>query len=344
MSPQGKEIPDPIKEFIIREKRNAPDLKQAQLAAKVEGKFGQRIDKSTVGRYLRKNKDQIAEGENRAEPAGTVEGSQELELHRRDLFYFGQLLRDRLELLAPHQALNQWTATSEEAGMALWSGRLAIPDRDPAGLSEEEWSVEDGWKSGPFNARVHPQFPFFREHLAGSSLWKNFDRLDDQFRDYFQTCQAVFTKTAGEVEKKLPGLPEVDVRSVAMSVLASASGGALTQNPASDFSYPVQQETSGDDIWWSLRLGAWYVRARYPEDLNQLVNVHNILLVDASQWVEFLSMRTHRAACQETILEFQKALTPDVTLRHLLTSGSCDVCLRERTANAELAKLGDDLL
>ena len=115
------------------------------------------------------------------------------------------------------------------------------------------------------------------------------------------------------------------------------AGRALTQNSASDFSYPVQEETSGDDIWWSLRLGAWHIRTRYPEDLNQIVKVHNILLVDASQWVEFLSMRKYRAACQETILEFQKALTPDVSLRHLISNGSCDVCLRGRTANAEPA-------
>ena len=35
MGTKGKETPDPIKEFIIREKRNSPGLTQAQLAARV---------------------------------------------------------------------------------------------------------------------------------------------------------------------------------------------------------------------------------------------------------------------------------------------------------------------
>ena len=328
MGTQGKETPDPIKEFIIREKRNATDLKQPQLAAKVEGKFGQTIDKSTVGRILRQNGDQAPRDGGSDEPAVNSENGPDLKSHRRDLFYFGQRLRDRLELLAPHQALNQWKSTSVETGLALWSGRPAIPDKDPAGLSEEEWSVEDGWKSGLFNARFHPQFAFFREHLDGNSLWKDFDRLDDLVRDYFQACEAVFTKTVEEVEMNLPGLLEVNVHSVAMSVLASDSGREMTQNSSSDFSYPVQEERSGEDIWWSLRLGAWYIRAEHPDDLNNLIDVHKSLLVEADQWVEFLSMRTHRAACQDTILEFQKALTPDATLRHLVTSGSCDVCIR----------------
>lgn len=126
----------------------------------------------------------------------------------------------------------------------------------------------------------------------------------------------------------LPGLREVDVHSVAMSVLASASGGALTQSSASDCSHPVQEETSGDNIWWSLRLGAWSIKAEHPADLNHLIDVHKSLLVDASQWVEFLSVRTHQATCQDTILEFQKALTPEVTLRHLVTRASCNVCPR----------------
>ena len=327
MGTKSKETSDPIKKFIIMEKRNSPGLTQSQLAARVEGKFGQSIDKSTVGRILRPNSDQSNQDGGKDEQAGSPENAPDLESHRRELYYFGQRLRDRLELLAPHQALVQWKATSEEAGLALWSGRAATPDKDTAGLSEEEWNVEDGWKSGLFNARFQPQFAIFREHLAESDLWKDFDRLEGQVRGYFQACKFSYAKTVEKVETTLPGLLAVDVHSVAISVLASASGGVLTQSEASDFSYPVQEETSGDYTWRSLRLGAWYIKAERLDDLNELIDVHKRLLVDASQWVEFLSLRTYRSACQDTILEFQKALTPDVTLRHLVTSGSCHVCL-----------------
>lgn len=156
MVKQGKKTPDAIREFIIREKWNALGLTQADLAARVEAKFGAKIDKSTVGKYLRTNRDKITQASGNEDPSGAYEKDQELESHTRELYYFGQRLRDRLELLAPHQAMNQWKATSEDADLALWSGRPTIPDRDPVGLSEEEWSVEDGWKSGPFNARFHP--------------------------------------------------------------------------------------------------------------------------------------------------------------------------------------------
>ena len=118
MGTKGKETPDPIKKFIIMEKRNSPGLTQVQLAARVEGNFGQSIDKSTVGRILRPNSDQSNQDGGNDEQAGSPENAPDLESHRRELYYFGQRLRDRLELLAPHQALVQWKATSEEAGLA----------------------------------------------------------------------------------------------------------------------------------------------------------------------------------------------------------------------------------
>lgn len=330
MGKQGKETPVPIIEFIIREKRDAPGLTQAQLAARVEGKFGQTIDKSTVGRYLRKNRDQIAQGDHSEDAAGTFERSQESASHRRELYYFGQRLRDRLEFLAPHQALNQWRGTSEDAELPLWSGRPAIPLRDPVEMTEEEWNVEEGWKTGPCNAQLHPQFPFFREHLAGGSLWKDFDRLEGQVREYFQACGAAFTKTAGKVEMNLPGLLEVDVHSVAMSLLASASGGALTQSTASDFSYPVQEEMTGEDASWTLQLGAWIIRSRNHDELDHLIDVHKNLLENASQWQEVLFMCRLQLACHDTILAIQEALTPDAKLRGLIRDGGCSICPHRR--------------
>jgi hypothetical protein len=179
---QGKQTPQEIIEFILREKMNAPALTQARLAARVEAMFGDTIDKSTIGRILRANQDRISRCHRGEQTSSTFDSSLGLGSHRRELFYFGQRLRDRLELLAPHQALNQWKDSSDELRMAVWSGGSAVPDRDPAGLSEEERNVEEAWESGPNDARSHPQFYFFREHLAGGSLWKHLERLKSSQR------------------------------------------------------------------------------------------------------------------------------------------------------------------
>ena len=139
------------------------------IEARVEARYGEGavIDKSTAGKILRRDLDQPSHEGSSDGQAGSFERDQELESHRRELYYFGQRFRDRLVLPAPHQVLTEWiTASSEEEEPVLWSGRPAIPTRDPAEMSEEEWNVEEGWRGGPFNAGTHPLFPSFRDHLG----------------------------------------------------------------------------------------------------------------------------------------------------------------------------------
>lgn len=50
---RGKRKPEPMRQFIKETKRNAPGLTYTQIVDRVEARFGERVDKSTVGRILR---------------------------------------------------------------------------------------------------------------------------------------------------------------------------------------------------------------------------------------------------------------------------------------------------
>ena len=327
MGTKGVPTPEPIKRFIIREKRNAPGLTQRQLVARVEGKFGEaiKIDKSTVGRILRRDLDQPSHDASSDGQAGRFETNQELESHRRELYYFGQRIRDRLVLPAPHQVLTEWNTASKEVEPVLWSGRPAIPTRDPAEMSEEEWNVEEGWRGGPFNAGMHPLFRSFRDHLAGESLWQDSEPLEGQARDYLRACKVGYATAVEKVETNLPELPEGVAKSMAMSLVAGGRR-ASTEAWTADFSYAIEQEMADDEVWWVLRLGAWIIRLEHRDELHHIIDVHKNLLAEASIWDELLSVHRHEAVCLDTISVFQESLTPDAKLRRLVRGGSCSLC------------------
>ena len=121
-------------------------------------------------------------------------------------------------------------------------------------------------------------------------------------------------------------MTDVDIQSVAMSLIAGASRCASTESSGLEFSYAVDREMSGDEVWWSLRLGAWLIRFQNQDDLQILINVHKALLEESPHWDEVSEVRRHQSACQATILEFQEVLTPDAKLRRLISAGHCDLC------------------
>ena len=131
-----------------------------------------------------------------------------------------------------------------------------------------------------------------------------------------------------KVETNLPGLPKLDVRSMAMSVVAGVGRIASTETLSPDFSYAVEQEESGGEVWWILRLGAWIIGSEHRDDLHLLIDVHKSLLTEASLWDALESVRRHEAVCLDTIGALQAALTPDAKLRRLVRGGCCDLCPR----------------
>jgi hypothetical protein len=310
---------------VIEAKRNAPGLTQRQLADQVEGKFGEvaRIDKSTVGRILRREGDQISHSAGGNRPTVRSETEPELGRHRRELYYFGQRFRDRIFLPTPHQVLTKWLTTTDGAEKTFWNGRPAIPVRDHAKMSEEEWNVEQGWGSGPFEARTHPLFPSFRDHLAEERMWRDFERLESQAKDYLRRCVAAYECAVMMVKANLPGLPVVDVESIAMSVVAGAHRNASPEASNMDFSYAIENEQAGDEVWWTLRLGAWTIRSDQRDDLHSLIDIHKSLLAQATEWEELSAVRQHEAVCLDIINTVRGALTPDSKLLRLIRSGSC---------------------
>jgi hypothetical protein len=57
---QGKDTPPAIKCFIIKTKKDASELTNHEIADKIQAKFGETIDQTTVGRILKKNNVQIS--------------------------------------------------------------------------------------------------------------------------------------------------------------------------------------------------------------------------------------------------------------------------------------------
>ena len=115
---------------------------------------------------------------------------------------------------------------------------------------------------------------------------------------------------------------------MAMSVIAGVGRIASTETLNPDFSYAIEQETAGDEVRWTLRLGAWIISSEYQDDLHDLIDVHKSLLVDASGWDELVSVHRHEAACRDTISSLKEALTPDAKLQLVIRSGRCSLCPR----------------
>ena len=90
-----------------------------------------------------------------------------------------------------------------------------------------------------------------------------------------------------------------------------------------DFSYAIEHEKAGDEVWWTVRLGAWTIRSDQRDDLHSLIDIHKSLLAQASEWEELSAVRQREAVCLDTINTVREALTPDSKLRRLIRSGSC---------------------
>ena len=81
---RGKPVPPAIGRFIVDTKTNAPELTRSQIADRVEGQFGVRLDPSTVGRTLRRERWSSAPARGSEARAAAI-GSFDPHSHRADL-------------------------------------------------------------------------------------------------------------------------------------------------------------------------------------------------------------------------------------------------------------------
>ena len=111
----------------------------------------------------------------------TAMADPELGPHGRELFHFGQRLRDRL---------NPDFSSPKDHGDSrlLWVGRPTSYWEDPGPhRHQEEAMVEDKWPFMRYNAREHAVFPAFAEHLKGNQCWVHLAGLDEAVKNESET-------------------------------------------------------------------------------------------------------------------------------------------------------------
>lgn len=135
----------------------------------------------------------------------------ELGPHGRELFYFGQRLRDRPfvgppdRLLAPAvdtgavnliRAADRW---SMERPAAMWRGRerAGATGRKPADAEEER--VEREWGPILYDARMHSLYDSFRQHLAGQPWLTLLDIVERERSAYLEEIQMWWADVKGLV-------------------------------------------------------------------------------------------------------------------------------------------------
>jgi len=135
--------------------------------------------------------------------------------HQRELFHFGKRLRDRLNLPTPEEVVR---AVARGDRLALWGGRLAS---DGSRDSEEE-SLEQEWGFDRYDARRHPLFPAFGQHLGGHACWGALDAANDYFLQYQSACLRAHTAVLERVKERMQDLTESDAGPLASALLMYA--------------------------------------------------------------------------------------------------------------------------
>ncbi len=275
-------------------------------------------------RAEKKTHDQLAEELKDVEPdTGTADP--ELGPHRREIFYFGQRLRDCLNLATP---LEMAEALANGNGLAMWSGRpdwlTAKPPRDA-----EEENVEQEWGFDRYDARTHPLFPAFQQHLAGHPCWVAMGQLGTAFSGYREACQQAYTTVFEEINERLGDLAEREAKAMAESLLMDAYYRVTTPSGGLEFSYEPEKTQEKDQARWHLQLGAWSVgHAEEPAALQPLALVHKELVAVLPLRAELKTLGEASRTARQAIEELRRSLSPDARLRKLVLDGHCDLCPR----------------
>jgi len=275
-----------------------------------------------IPRAEKKTHDQLAQ-ELKDVELGAGAAEPELGPHRREIFYFGQRLRDCLNLATP---LEMAEALANGNGLAMWSGRpdwlTAKPPRDA-----DEENVEQEWGFDRYDARTHPLFPAFQQHLAGHPCWAALGKVEDSFRRYLEACQQAYSKVLEEVNDRLEDEAEREAKAMAESLLVDAYYRVTTPSGGLEFSYEPQKTQEKNRVRWHLQLGAWAVgHAEDPAALQPLAGVHKALVAVLPLRVELKALGETTQLAQKTIEEWRRALSPDARLRKLVVNGHCELC------------------
>ncbi|MDP2950234.1 MAG: hypothetical protein Q8P22_11930 [Chloroflexota bacterium] len=243
----------------------------------------------------------------------------ELGPHRRELFYFGQRLRDLACVPSPDELAK---ATAEESESGMWrpwpSGLLAEPPQD-----REEEAVARAWGCWGYDAQTHPLFPAFRQHLGDHRCWEGLGRMEEAFRAYGEGCRGTHRAILEEIQKRLPDIPGDSMGVMATPLLVDGlrrkqamAGLTLSCGPSRE---------SGQDRYRAT-YGAWWLALDDEEQAQRVTGVLRELssLPPIETGLHALAKAAEEA--EQARAQFQGALSPDALLRKLVLIGRCGWC------------------
>lgn len=245
----------------------------------------------------------------------------ELVLHRRELFYFGRRLRDLPTVPLPFAVMETKAEGYEVRMWGSWPSVLECPPRDT-----EEEEVASQWGASLYNARKHPLFPAFRQHLSGLQCWTCLDKMKAPFIEYGAACRRAFQVILGELRSRLPDISDSNADAAAISLLVNGlyrKGG----NSGLNFSYEPHEVMVEGHTGYQLRFGAWGTGlVDNPAELQSLANIHQDLRKGPPLGVELDDLAQAYKKVDQARAEFQAALSPGALLRRLILNGGCDSC------------------
>lgn len=313
---QGERPPKGARELVIRLAGSYPRPTNRAIRRAVEDKFAVNLDDRSIRRYCEKAS--LPTGGRRSSISEKAPGTADVKLgpHRKELFYFGLRLRDRLHLWMPDEVVQ---LDADEDRVQHWSGKPGIWAGAPR--DREEGNVEKEWSSGPYNARTHSLFSWFRQHLARNSCWQRLREVEEAIGSYVVACQSARQALENDLTSRLPGLTEAELQAMIRSLLRDiyyrVTGGAglgLSYDPAPQGSR------------WRLHLGVASVDADSAEALQPLAEAHRILVAEGPNWSSFQALAKAERAFRGAADAYQEALSPDAGLRKLLLQSRCGLC------------------
>ena len=213
----GERPPRGVREIVLRLAGRNPRPTNREVREAVQRKFGEDFELSdrTIVRYCRAAG--LPTSGRRSSGLDKETGNPDLEiaLHRKELVSFGQRLREGLSIETPYKAAESIT---EGDPAAMWNGGpavvLACGPRDA-----EEETAEAEWGFGRYGVRTQSLFPSFQEHLAGHVCWAALEVVENGFRKYREACQRAYRLVWKEVKRRLPDLPDPEIRKMTESLL-----------------------------------------------------------------------------------------------------------------------------
>lgn len=335
---KGKGLPEGITEFIVSTKRNAPGLTLAQIADKVEARFDRKVDKSTVGKVLRRAN--LGRGQAQAplgvEPAG-ADSAQDLVLQNARLEHVSKLKRAAEELskqlTLPHpNGLGSWPepeswARQRTVGRLTW---WTAGSRDYESL----WIPETG---GPGVFRLHARnadyFPRLQGHIPGPTLGEDLGKWEKGAADLLWGCRQLMGQIVDVCEREAgvklctPRGPSIRglfwgfPKQVYMDALNKAAG---FRPPHPDSSY-----AQGSGLLILQRGGEKLAAAKNQGQLQSLEGAHRRLLASGDWSASAQAMVARYQDLEKRARAIQTVLRRE-TERGLFDGGRCDYCPEPR--------------